>query len=60
MSDGLKKLTVLGGDDSAVCGPDGCLLPVNVNVTADPADTQSLSGAPVQVEETEVEDAGTS
>lgn len=27
MSGELKGLKIVGGDDSAVCGPDGCLLP---------------------------------
>lgn len=27
MSGELKGLKIVGGDDSAVCGPDGCVLP---------------------------------
>lgn len=59
MSGGLKKLTVLSSDDSAVCGPDGCLLPVNVNGAAGSAGEPGLSDAPGPAEETETADAGT-
>lgn len=47
MSGELKGLKIVGGDDSAVCGPDGCLLPART----EQSESDLLSGLADSTEE---------